>query len=213
MIKLIHMFQLLSPNMLKTFEQCQRKFDFKYLRNIQMPVNNDIFEFGKNIHALASYYLKKENIDKMEQSLSNREKIVWEYLKSSEYFSYDVINTEYNLSVKVGNSFFGGRLDALVKNGDKYYILDYKTGDIPRNTKYDYQTMIYILCVKEFFKTDNICFVYIDLRKRENVKIEFTPDIEKEYKERLISISKRIEQYDKIDKKQECNCEYSIICY
>ena len=116
-----------------------------------MPTNDDIFEFGKNIHALASYYLRNENIDKMEKSLSDKELNVWNYLKSTEYFSYDVINTEYNLSVKIGEYFYGGRLDALVKNGDKYYILDYKTGAIPKNPKYDFQTMIYILSVKEFF--------------------------------------------------------------
>ena len=199
--------------MLKTFEQCPRKFDFRYLQNIQMPVNNDIFEFGKNIHALASYYLRNENVDKLEKALSVEEIEVWNYLKSTEYFSYDVLNTEYNLSVKVGNSFFGGRLDALVKNGDKYYILDYKTGSVPKTPKYDYQTMIYILGVKEFFKTNNISFVYMDLRKRKNVVIEYTPDAENDYKERLIAISKQIEHYDKYDRKQDCNCEYSVICY
>ena len=57
------MFQSFSPNMLKTFEQCSRKFYFKYIKNISMPVNDEVFELGKNIHALASYYLKKENID------------------------------------------------------------------------------------------------------------------------------------------------------
>ena len=66
------MYQQLSPNMLKTFEECPRKFDFKYLQDIQMPVNDDIFEFGKNIHALASYYLRGEFIDKLEKSLQTR---------------------------------------------------------------------------------------------------------------------------------------------
>ena len=55
--------------MLKTYEQCPKKFYFRYVKNISMPANDEIFEFGKNIHALASYYLRKENIDKMEKSL------------------------------------------------------------------------------------------------------------------------------------------------
>ena len=113
------MFQLFSPNMLKTFEACPKKFHLKYVKKISMPTNDEMFELGKNIHALASYYLKKENIDKMELSLSEREKPIWEYLKSIPYFGYEVIDTEYNLSFKLNNSFFGGRLDGLVKNNDR----------------------------------------------------------------------------------------------
>ena len=126
------MIELYSPNMLKTYELCPKKFYLKYIENISMPVNDDIFEFGKNIHALASYYLKKENIDKMEKSLSHNEAEIWQYLKSCKYFSYDVINTEYSLSFKLNNVFCGGRLDALVKDKEYYYILDYKTGSAPK---------------------------------------------------------------------------------
>ena len=214
------MYQQLSPNMLKTFEECPRKFDFKYLQDIQMPVNEDIFEFGKNIHALASYYLRGEFIDKLEKSLSQKEAEVWNYLKGCKYFTYDVVNTEYSLAVKVGKHFFGGRLDALLKNGSEYYILDYKTGSAPKNPKYDFQTIIYTLCVKEFFKTDNITFVYLDLKHKEEVIVSFAPDIEEKYKQKLLEVSKKIDAYESIPKKKECAksdniypCEYSIICY
>ena len=226
------MYQQLSPNMLKTFNECPRKFDFRYLQDIQMPVNDEIFEFGKNIHALASYYLKGEYIDKMEKSLSAKELEVWNYLKSCKYFSYDVINAEYNLAIKLGTHFFGGRLDALVKNGDEYYILDYKTGSAPKNPKYDFQTMIYTLCVSKFFKTDNVIFVYLDLKHREEVSIHFSKEMENDYEKRLIDISSKIDNYESSSKKQECiisntsgeksnpqkfispyPCEYSVICY
>ena len=178
-----------------------------------MPVNDEIFEFGKNIHALASYYLRKENIDRMETSLSKNEAVVWDYLKSVKYFGYEVINTEYNLSVKIGNYFFGGRLDALVKNDNDYYILDYKTGSAPKNAKYDYQTMIYIMSVKEFFKTDNIIFVYLDLKNKEEITIKYSPELENEYKIRLMTAASRIEHEDFSGKKEDCRCEYSLICY
>jgi len=214
------MIKQFSPNMLKTFQECPRKFDFKYLQNIQMPVNDEIFEFGKNIHALASYYLKGEFIDKMEKSLTAKESEVWEYLKSSKYFGYDVINAEYNLAVKIGEHFFGGRLDALVKSGDKYYILDYKTGSVPKNAKYDYQTIIYTLCVKEFFRTNDVTFVYLDLKHREEFVLPFSQDMEEDYKKRLLEISNKIDAFERAQKKQECinmdntySCEYSIICY
>ena len=207
------MFEIFSPNMLKTFQQCPKKFYFRYVEKISMPMDDTIFEFGKNIHALASYYLKKENIDKIELALSPNERKVWEYLKTSKYFSYELVGAEYNLSVKVGNNFFGGRLDALVKYDDEYYILDYKTGTVPKNAKFDFQTMIYILAVKEFFKTNKINFVYIDLKNKDEVIIKYTPELEEEYKGALLNIIEQIDKYEKCASKKDCNCEYSLICY
>lgn len=199
--------------MLKTYEQCPQKFYYKYAENISMPVNDEIFEFGKNIHALASYYLRGEYIDKMELSLSENEHKVWEYLKNIKYFEYKTIHTEYTLTVKIDDYFFTGRLDALVKNGDKYYILDYKTGSAPKNAKYDFQTMIYILAVKEFYKTENITFVYLDLKNREEVNITYSQELEQEYKEKLVSTAKKLNHAEKsVKKNKECKCEYSIIC-
>ena len=207
------MFKHYSPNMLKTYKLCPRKFCLKYVKNISMPVNDDIFEFGKNIHARASYYLRGENIDKMEQALSPKEKSVWEYLKGIPCFNYEVINTEYNLSVRIGEHFFGGRLDALVKHGDTYYILDYKTGAAPRNAKFDYQTMIYTLAVSKFFMTDKVIFVYLDLKNHEEVRIELNQQLITEYTKHLADIAEQIDKSEVPPKKENCHCEYSIICY
>ena len=164
------MTEIFSPNMLKTFEICPKKYCFKYIKNLSMPVNDEIFVSGKNIHALASYYLKGENVDKMEQSLTSKEAELWNYLKNTEYFKFECINTEYNLSVKVGNNYFGGRLDALVKKGDNYYILDYKTGSAPKNAETDFQTIIYLLAVREFFKTDKVVFCLYGFKKQKRCK-------------------------------------------
>ncbi len=199
--------------MLKTYDICSKKFFLKYVKSISMPVNDDIFEFGKNIHALASYYLRGENIDNMEKSLSEHEAAVWNYLKGVKYFSYEVVNTEYNLSVKIGDKFFGGRLDALVKKEDEYFILDYKTGAAPKGAKYDYQTMIYILAVAEFFKTNKVNFIYLDLKNREEVVIKNTDELSEEYKKRLIAVAEKINTSEVPEKKADCSCEYSCICY
>ena len=207
------MFQQYSPNMLKTYELCPKKFYLKYIDGINMPVNDDMFEFGKNIHALASYYLRGENLEKMEASLTEKERAVWDYLRAIKYFGYEVVNTEYSLAVKIGGTFFGGRLDALVKDGDMYYILDYKTGSIPKNPKYDFQTMIYILAVKEFFRTENITFIYIDLKNKEEVKVVYSPEKEDEFRNRLSDIVDKIAKEEYSRKKDNCRCEYSLICY
>ena len=207
------MFLMISPNILKTYELCPRKFYLRYVKNISMPVNDDIFEFGKNIHALASYYLRGENIDKMELSLSEREAAVWNYLKGIKYFGYEVVNTEYNLSLKLGDAFFGGRLDALVKEDDTYYILDYKTGSAPKNAKFDYQTMIYLLAVSKFFKTDKVKFIYIDLKNKEELAVEYSPELGEEYQKRLVNAAAKINSDEIPPKKTECKCEYKAVCF
>lgn len=206
------MIQQFSPNMLKTFELCPKKFEFKYIKGINMPVNDEIFETGKNIHALASYYLRGENIDKMELSLNEYEKTLWNYLKGLKYLGFTCVNTEYNLSVKIGTHFFGGRLDALVKDEDKYYILDYKTGSAPKSAAYDFQTMIYLLCVKAFFKTENVCFVYLDLKNKSEVVVELTHALVKEYESKLIEITNKIDK-EEFSPATCSNCEFDIICY
>lgn len=207
------MFKSYSPNMLKTYIACPKKFHFKYIKGISMPVNDETFELGKNIHALASYYLKNENISKMEQALNERERLIWEYLKKVSYFSYKTIGTEYNLSVKVGDYFFCGRLDALVKDGETYYILDYKTGSAPKNARYDFQTIIYLLAVKTFFNTEKVIFVYLDLKNKDEVKIELTNELISEYQKILLDTAEKIKK-DLFEKKNKtCNCEYSKICY
>lgn len=204
---------IISPNMLKTYELCPKKFYFRYIKKISMPVNDDIFETGKNIHALASYYLRKENIDKLEKSLHPQELELWNYLKNIEYFSYEFIASEYNLSLRIGEEYFGGRIDALVKNGDKYYILDYKTGTAPKNAKYDFQTMIYLLAVRSFYKTDDVVFIYIDLKNKTNVEIPLTAELAEEYTKKLLDTSSQIASENFIRKTNKCNCEYNIICY
>ena len=212
------MVELFSPNMLKTYEKCPKKYYFKYIKGLQMPLNDDIFMEGKNIHALASYYLRGENINNMEKSLTPKEAELWNYLKEVKYFGFSMINTEYSLSVKIGENFFGGRLDALVKDGERYYILDYKTGSAPNNPKYDFQTMVYMLCVNKFFKTDDVTFVYIDLKNKCEVSTDLTKELISEYEKALSEIGDKIIKGDfsslHFPSNKDCkNCEYGKICY
>ena len=248
-------FNNFSPNMLKTFDECQQKFFFRYIQKLSVPQRSTIFEKGKKIHALANYYLKGEDIEKMEKALNEDEKKVWETLKASEYFKLDVINTEYNLSCKVGKYWVGGRLDAFMEEGKKerrsegeqnyesvllpscppalsstshlspltshYYILDYKTGDIPKNAENDFQTIVYLLCADKFLKKkggyNSLKFVYIGLKSGVEKEILLTESLEKQYEEKIVSTCEKINfavssgVFSKND--NACKfCEYSKIC-
>ena len=75
-------FTTYSPAMLKTFELCKRKFEYKYIKGITIPVDTFKMQQGKNIHALANYYLKNFNIDKLENALTDNEKYLWNNLKN-----------------------------------------------------------------------------------------------------------------------------------
>lgn len=206
---------IFSPNMLKTFEQCQKKYYFRYVENLNAPQKSEPFEKGKRIHALANYCLRGDDISNLEKTLNSQEMAIWESLKSNEYFNKTYVNSEYNLSCKVGDFWVGGRLDALVKDDEHYYILDYKTGEVPKNAEFDYQTMVYLLCVSKFLKDcKEISFVYIDLKNNVNHKIDLTQDLSKKYEEKLVKIINQIEssQNFQADKTACKYCEYNKFC-
>ena len=212
-----------SPNMLKTFKSCPLKYKFKYIDRISLPQKASFFEKGKKVHALANYYLKVDDISKFEPTLNENEKIAWNNLKSNEFFSYKYVNSEYNLSCKIGDYWIGGRLDAIVKKhkneSETYYILDYKTGSIPKNPEYDYQTMVYLLCLSSapfISPQDDIKFVYIDLKNNQNCVIDFTQEKKVEYEKAITTICSNIENIqipEDIEHQKMCDfCEYKKIC-
>ena len=212
-----------SPNMLKTFKSCPLKYKFKYIDRISLPQKASFFEKGKKVHALANYYLKGDDISKFEPTLNENEKIAWNNLKSNEFFSYKYVNSEYNLSCKIGDYWIGGRLDAIVKKhkneAETYYILDYKTGSIPKNPEYDYQTMVYLLCLSSapfITPQDEIKFVYIDLKNNQNCVIDFTQEKKVEYEKAITTICSNIENIqipEDIEHPKMCDfCECKKIC-
>ena len=204
-----------SPNMLKTFETCPKKYYFKYIEKISVPQKSNLFEKGKKVHALANYYLRGDNISKMEKALNSEELKLWEILKQNEFFNKTYVNSEYNLSCKVDNYWIGGRLDALMKDDKNYYILDYKTGLIPKNPEYDYQTITYLLCASKMYG-DNIKFVYIDLKNNQNSIIDFNTAKAQEYEKMIIKICDKITNTqfpEEIEHSKICDfCEYKKIC-
>jgi len=203
---------MFSPNMLKTFQSCPQKYWFKYIQKISMPQKSSLFEKGKKIHALAHYYLRGDDISKLETALSPQEREVLEILKQNEYFQKSYVNSEYNLSCKVVEYLIGCRLDALVKDDNFCYILDYKTGQIPQNPEYDFQTAVYLLCASKKF-ANNIKFVYIDLKNNQNRVIDYYKDYEKP----IIEICYRIKAFqpkENVEYSKKCDfCEYRKICY
>jgi len=207
------------PNMPKTYAQCPLMYKYKYIDKITMPQLSSWFEKGKKIHALANYYLKGQDITKLETNLTYEEKETFEKLKNNIYFQKQFVNSEYNLSAKLGSYWLSGRLDALMKDAGGYYILDYKTGSAPKNAKYDFQTMFYLTILNIFLsgkvEPENLHFVYIDLKNNQNVVIDFNTLLAKEYSDIILKVCEQITQDTIYNSKRDercAFCEYSKIC-
>lgn len=215
MTKTIQDIGVISPNLLKLFEDCPMKFYYRYIEQIPAPNLDKNFTTGKNIHALASYYLKNLDIEKFEHALNSKESVLWSYLKQTPYFVYDVVGIEKYISVKLDSCWIGGRIDAIVKDNEDYYILDYKTGDVKDDMTYDFQTMIYLLVCDEMYSQKNsISFIYLDLKQQREVKIILTKELKQDYKQKLSYIYKKIYNFNpkKFAPSEICKCEYSKIC-
>lgn len=207
--------------MLKTFEECQQKFFLKYIEKISLPQRSAIFEKGKKIHALANYYLNGENIEKMEKVLNSNEKVTWESLKLNKYFKLNVLNTEYNLSCKIDKYWIGGRLDAFVFDDKDYVILDYKTGYLPQNAEYDFQTIVYLLSAYKYLHKkggyNSLKFIYLGLKEGKEKEILLSEDLKKQYEDKIISTCKKIDFAINSNifprNKINCgNCDYCKFC-
>ncbi len=211
--------EMYYPNMPKTYSNCPFMYKLKYIDKISMPQLSSWFEKGKKIHALANFYLKGQDITKLEQNLTYEEKEIFEKLKNNVYFQKEYVNSEYNLSAKLGDYWLGGRFDALMKDENDYYILDYKTGSAPKNPEYDFQTMFYLTILNIFLGDkivpENLNFVYIDLKNNQNIVINFNSSLKEEYVQRISNVCKKIKEDTIFSAKRDercAFCEYSKIC-
>ena len=212
--------QIFSPNMLKTFDECQKKYEFKYIQKLNVPQPAQVFEKGKKIHALAHYYLRGDDIEKFLPTLTDEEKIIWQKLLNNEYFQKSYVNSEYNLTCRIGEFWIGGRLDAFMRSENNYYILDYKTGAIPKNPDEDFQTMIYLICANEIMTKGwgnnfNLEFVYIDLKNNQNHVIRYDENRKHLYNAKILQICSNITTTKIFEKNpNRCKyCEYNKFCF
>lgn len=200
-----------SANMLKTYKVCPQKYRLKYVERFSLPQKFEVFERGKKIHALAYYYLKGDDTSKMETALTSDESAIWKQLRANEFFNMKTYRAEFDLNCKIGRFWVGGRLDAVVTDGaGNYYILDYKTGAVPKNPQEDLQTLVYLAALDAHLKGNfkSLKFVYIDLKNDKNHIIDSSlvhPEI-------IEHICRQIES-ENFPPCEDCGqCEYRYYC-
>ena len=61
-----------------------------------------------------------------------KKKNLWNLLLDNSFYQKEYFKSEFTISCKIEDYWIGGRIDAIVRDDNKYYILDYKTGSIPK---------------------------------------------------------------------------------
>ena len=181
------MINTFSANSLNVLDKSCEEFNKKYVLGLDFLEKNAEAELGNKFHALICYLLKNQNYEIFEYALSSDEISIWEKIKNSEIISFAKNSDEKyveqpfyikeNLNKKV--FYLTGRFDAVVKNGGKYTILDWKTKNLPKNPEYDLQTIVYFEAAKKLFKTENIEMVYYSLIDKKEAKIFYSDNSER----------------------------------
>lgn len=204
-----------SPQMLNTFKECPIEYYLKFVQGVQPPVLESSFLVGKNIHAIASYYLKGQDISMF--SLSEKEQRMWDTLLKSPYFNLKAERVESTVACPVDGVWIGGRLDALVRNeNNEYFILDYKTGEIPANAHNNFQTIVYLLCCDKLIPDYSaLNFTYISVKTGEVETISFSDKLRQKYETDVKLILSEIKKLSEptVKRTAKCSrCAYSKVC-
>lgn len=216
-----------SSNMLKIYEECPQKYKLMYEDEIKLPQDNSFAEEGKNIHTLINYYFKGFDTSKLTKTLEGKEKILWQNFLNLKIAQNNIFKSEYPFNVKInGNYWLTGRIDAIKNDSmnpsSKYTILDWKTGNIPKNPKNDLQTYVYlyslynILSHKKLIKNyEDLTFTYINLKDNS----QYTTNLdEKKYLEserkiiKIISNIKTKAFKNNTDDTKCYKCSHQILC-
>ena len=163
-------------NMLKTFKECPQKYEFLYLKKIQLPESAKNTTSGNNIHNLIDFYLKGQEIRKLENNLNSEEKQLWNNFLNLNL--QNCIKSEYPFYVKINEDWLTGRIDALFKTESGYYIADWKTGKFRHTPNEQFQTHIYLYAIynilnlkKEINSYSNLSMKYFILKDESEILV------------------------------------------
>lgn len=207
------------------WDKCKRQYYYKYIKMINIPEIQTDFTLGKSVHKLIEYYLKGQEINHLLKNADAEITEMWKIIKNSELLNKELIATEWQFWTPLTNSdiWLGGRIDAIFKDNDKIYIIDWKTGQKIPTEENNYQAIIYLY---SFFKAQsflNLNFIQEDLifkfiridEEIETKEIEYSQEKQSEYESLLLEKVREINQittYSKNETKQCSYCCYKTFC-
>lgn len=185
-----------SVNSLKLLEKNEQEFIDKYILRLDFLNKNEPAKMGERLHGFICYYLRGFNMDKIYNSLEQKEKEILQNVLKLDIFSQKekFIKTEESFLVKVRgdkfNFYLTGRFDAIYKDNDGYIIFDWKSKNIPQNPQEELQSVVYLYCASEIFNTQNIKIQYLSLEKQTSATVDFRD--KNEYLKRICSIADKM---------------------
>lgn len=184
-----------SANSLKVLDRNVDEFIDKYIYNLSLYKKDARSDLGQKFHSLICSYIKGIETDKIALDLNEKERIIWNNLKSVlSNQRENFIKTEYSFLIKeqLDDKFYylTGRFDAIYKDGACYIIYDWKTLNFPREPENDLQTIVYLYALSKIYNTKNITMRYLSIEKLDFIDIKFKN--ENDYKKRIDEIVKKM---------------------
>lgn len=211
-----------------TWNNCKRKYYFKYVKMLNFPESESNFNLGKSVHAIINYYLKGFEVENLIENVDENIKDCWNVIKEHPILKNKSIVTEWTFNARVGDSkhWLNGRIDAVFSDGNgKYIIADWKTGqNIPKNPDTSFQCMMYLYSffnaqndLKINFSAEDLCFQYIKISK-DDVKvysIDYSKEKAKLFEKIFLKTISDIESEKEFKSNINCNdkhCPYQRLC-
>jgi len=236
---------VLSPTKLKTFLDCKRKYYLKYIRaleDFQIPKDEmDEREIGIILHKALNRLYKKEIFFDEKKLLKNLKEIVYEetedkgllklsadiWLSKMESFAKKEVERfkegfrirflEEEFKIIYNGFKFRGKIDRVDEKEGKLFIIDYKSGKIPKSTKNslpkttDFQLPIYYRLLENKAEIEKL--FYCDLNSGEWIEDPFFDEKLALFDQKLQNLKEREINFTKTEDFSKCRyCPYIILC-
>ncbi len=214
-----------SVNQLKTWNKCQKKYEFDYVRKLLWPANPKNFRLGKGVHQLLDYASRKLPLAPILTSADADIVSVWQILNDSKWAKLPIIASEWGFSLEIQKSWLYGRIDRIAQEDDRIHILDWKTGTgIPYPAQEDWQTLIYLYAVFEAqkelgisIKADQLTFTYVQVNHNalKTVQVPYSTALHEQIQDRLTQTLDIIQATSSFQLPPQCPdrfCPYRKIC-
>ena len=235
----------LSNTSLSKFIQCPAYGFYKYILNIRKKKefsgnSNSNTAFGQIIHHAFEVYGREKDLEKaiksiydnpLSQSLSHSSKkniltadvLVRKGVMMTK--GMDIIEVEKPFKFQLGENYWIGRWDAIVKDNGLIYVMEYKTtGSNEFQIRPNSQVISYYVGAREYFENVGGVYVYVmqaDNQEIKNFFVRPTPNEIQEWKEETIWLMKQVTNYINLNiypkNERACHqynreCEYLPLC-
>ncbi len=236
----------LSPVKFKTFLDCKRKYYLRYIQKLEdFKIPSDQMDERKTgilLHEGLFLLYKNYNSFKNEEDLLEKlRQILYGLTKDEDILKLSIdlwIKKLHNFAKKeiqrqkegfeikfleeerknvYDNFIFYGKVDRIDERDGKFYIIDYKSGKIPKISKNslqkdtNFQLQIYYRIFEKYFPIEEL--YYYDIESGTLVKEDFFDEKLQLFDEKLKLLKEKEINFSKTEDMAKCRyCPYAIIC-